>query len=157
MGSSCSTIGHDGHVLLEIRGQNFPGRSWHVEGRPSHNIHVGIQLDREPSDLVPGDSPTHVWRTGIEVRQQDGGTDFRGSAVHGRRGSRFVYLTWGDVGTDGGFTMFRRAKLMLNDLVPLVSAEQPAQRVIATVDLTDECGGPRCARLSPPALELRKG
>jgi Family of unknown function (DUF5990) len=46
--------------------------------------------------------------------------------VQGRPGDRFIYLTWGDVGDDGTFRMF----------------------------LTDECGGPTCARLKPPALTL---
>jgi Family of unknown function (DUF5990) len=46
--------------------------------------------------------------------------------------------------------MFRRAKLMLADLEPFAGAEQ----VMARIDLTDECGGPTCARLKPPALTL---
>jgi hypothetical protein len=62
----------------------------------------------------------------------------------------FIYLTWGDVGDDGTFGMFRRAKLMLADLEPFAGAEQ----VMARIDLTDECGGPTCARLKPPALTL---
>jgi hypothetical protein len=49
--------------------------------------------------------------------------------------------------------MFRRAKLMLADLAPLVSN---AQQVIARVDLTDDCGAPRCARLTAPALSLER-
>ena len=43
----------------------------------------------------------------------DGGVDLRGPAVHGRKGERFLYLTWGDVGADDSFAMFRRAKLMI--------------------------------------------
>lgn len=142
-------------MLLEIRGHHLPGRNWHLDDRPCHNVHVGIQLGQIPSELVPGDSREAVWCTEIEAFERDSGTDFRGVAVQGRRGARFVYLTWGDVDDDGAFTMFRRAKLMLDDLAPLMSAEQPGQRVVATVDLTDEHGGPRCARLRPPALELR--
>ena len=48
--------------------------------------------------------------------------------------------------------MFRRAKLMLADLEPLITTA--AERITATIDLTDDCGGPRCARLRPPALQL---
>jgi hypothetical protein len=73
--------------------------------------------------------------------------------VQGRRGARFVYLTWGDVDADGSFTMFRRAKLMLADLEPLVAE---TDQVVARVDLTDESGGPRCARLRPPPLTLER-
>lgn len=134
-------------MLLEIRGHHFPGRSWHLDDGPCDNVHVGIQVRREPAELVPGDSETAVWRTDVEVIERDARPDFRGPAVQGVRGSRFVYLTWGNVGPDGAFTMFRRAKLMLDDL-PV------ADHVVATVDLTDECGGPRCARLRPPALHV---
>ena len=73
--------------------------------------------------------------------------------MQGRPGARFIYLTWGDVDADGSFTMFRRAKLMLADLEPLAA---DTQRVVARVDLTDDCGGPRCARLGPPALTLER-
>ena len=41
---------------------------------------------------------------------------------------------------------------MLADLAPLADAQQ----VIARIDLTDECGAPRCARLKPPALALEQ-
>ena len=43
---------------------------------------------------------------------------------------------------------------MLADLEPFVAAD--ARQVIARVDLTDDCGGPRCARLRPPALSLEQ-
>jgi hypothetical protein len=80
--------------------------------------------------------------------------DFRGPAVHGPRGERFLYLTWGDVDLDGRFTMFRRAKLMLNridaELVRRAMAEDLP--LLGTIDLTDGYGGPRCARVDPPAL-----
>jgi len=44
---------------------------------------------------------------------------------------------------------------MLADLEPFVTGPGDT-RVIAQVDLTDECGGPRCARLRPPALAVEK-
>ena len=144
-------------MLLETRGINLPGRSWHLADRSCHNVHVGIQQGREPSELVPGDSRAAVWEAEIEVLERDSGTDFRGPAVQGRRGARFVYLTWGDVDGEGVFTMFRRAKLMLDDVRPLLSADPDTQRVVAVVDLTDEGGGPRCGRLGTTALHLRRG
>ncbi|HET7665376.1 MAG TPA: DUF5990 family protein [Mycobacterium sp.] len=67
---------------------------------------------------------------------------------------RFIYLTWGDVGKDGSFAMFRRAKLMLSELEAFAGN---AESVIAGVDLTDKRGGPQCARLKPPALTLERG
>ena len=102
-----------------------------------------------------GDADTTSWAIPIEVVAREGALDFRGAAVQGRPGARFVYLTWGDVDEVGSFTMFRRAKLMLADLEPFVTGPGDT-RVTAQVDLTDECGGPRCARLRPPALAVEK-
>ncbi|MBA3743711.1 DUF5990 family protein [Sporichthya sp.] len=131
--------------MVEIRGHNFPGRAWGVYA----NVHCGIQLGREPVELVAGDVVSAVWTISIEVLP---GPDFRGPAVQGKKGERFVYLTWGEVGADGTFTMFRRAKLMLADVA--AAARSSADRVVATVDLSDSCGAPRCARLKPPVLSL---
>jgi Family of unknown function (DUF5990) len=141
-------------VVLEIHGHHFPGRVWHIDDEPCHNVHVGIQVGRDPADLVPGDSDEAVWRVDLKVVEGDAGLDFRGPAVQGRRGERFVYLIWGAVSAEGAFTMFRRAKLMLGDLANVVWPDRPIQRLVVRVDLTDGCGGPRCARLRPPALEL---
>jgi hypothetical protein len=140
-------------MLLEIRGHHLPGRYWANEGQPCDNVHVGIQVGRDPADLVRADAETATWTTDVIVLPREDGVDFRGPAVQGRRGDRFIYLTWGNIDTDGSFTMFRRAKLMLADLRDLLDAD----RVVAEVHLTDECGGPRCARLRPPTLELRAG
>ncbi len=129
-------------MQLVIEGWNLPGRSC----GSYRDIHVGTQLRRDPADLVPGDAATARWVVDVEVLERDGERDFRGPAVQGRRGERFVYLTWGEL-RGGTFTMFRRAKLMLLD-VP--DPDRPS--VTARVDLTDECGMPRCARLRAPAL-----
>lgn len=138
-------------MLLEIRGHHLPGRSWHGGGQRHDNVHVGVQVRRDPAELVPGDAASVTWRVPVEVV----GEDFRGPAVQGRRGERFVYLTWGEVGTDDGFTMFRRAKLVLADVLPHLTGADAT--VVAEVDLTDERGAPRCARLRAPALVLRAG
>ena len=140
-------------MLLQIQGHHLPGRVWRSRDEYYDNIHVGIQVGKEPCELVRGDAPSTSWSLPIEVVARDGGLDFRGAAVQGKPGERFVYLTWGDVGDDGSFAMFRRAKLMLADLGPLVAN---SQGVTARVDLTDECGAPRCARLKPPALTLEQ-
>ncbi|MGC1212946.1 MAG: DUF5990 family protein [Micromonospora sp.] len=127
-------------MRLVIRGHHLPGRKCGAyEG-----IHVGLQVGREPVGLVPGDADGAEWVTAVRT---DGG-DFRGPAVHGRKGERFIYLTWGTV-TDGTFSMFRRAKLMLGDLP--VGAEE----LTVDIDLTDEAGMPRCARLDAPAVRIR--
>ena len=141
-------------MLLQIRGYHLPGRVWQSGDEHYDNVHVGIQVGKEPRELVRADAETASWTIPIEVVAREGGLDFRGAAVQGKRGDRFVYLTWGDVDEDGAFTMFRRAKLMLADLEPLAADDTP--QVIARLDLTDECGGPRCARLKPPALRIEQ-
>lgn len=150
---------HPESVLLTILGHHLPGRSWDVDGRPCGNVHVGIQIGREPAELVLADADTATWTTEITMRTlDDGSLDFRGPAVQGRRGERFVYLTWGDVGAAGSFSMFRRAKLMLEDVGAVAAESGNANgQVTASVHLTDDCGGPRCARLRAPALEVRSG
>jgi hypothetical protein len=80
---------HTGSVRIVIKGRNLPGRRF--EGH--ENVHVALQVRAEPDGAVPGDASTARWET--EVRRVDG--DVRGPAVHGRRGERFLYLTWGDL------------------------------------------------------------
>jgi hypothetical protein len=127
-------------VRLLIRGHRLPG----LTCGSYTNIHVGLQVRGEPVGLVPADAAAAEWVA--EIRTDDG--DFRGPAVHGKKGERFVYLTWGTVAGDS-FSMFRRAKLMLADL------PAGAEDVTVDVDLTDKDGMPRCARLHPPALRIR--
>ena len=127
-------------MRLVIRGHHLPGRTCGTHT----DIHVGLQVGREPTGLVPADADRAEWVTEVEAR----GEDFRGPAVQGRRGERFVYLTWGS-GNRQEFAMFRRAKLMLADL------PTGADEVTVDVDLTDELGMPRCARLRPPAISVR--
>ena len=75
--------------------------------------------------------------------------DFRGPAVQGRRGERFVYLTYGDV-VGGEYTMRGRAKLLLDD-APRDDA------VTCTVSVADEHGRLRTARLRPPLSSWTAG
>jgi hypothetical protein len=149
-------------VRVEIRGRNLPGRSFcgGEDGAMLANVHVAVQDGREPFGLVPGDAAGATWEVDVRVvPASDGTVDFRGTAVHGKRGERFLYLTWGDVGADGSFAMFRRAKLMLDRIDPEIvrHAEHGGRTLVAEIDLTDGRGGPRCARVDPPALEWHLG
>jgi len=131
-------------LQILIEGANLPGATFCEH----QHVHVGVQCRSEAVDLVPGDARVAAFEFEVDVLSSpDGSWDFRGPYVHGKRGERFVYLTWGEV-RDGTFSMFRRAKLMLDD-VP----DTAVRAVVARVDLTDECGMPRCARLMAPALE----
>jgi hypothetical protein len=140
-------------MLLQIQGHHMPGRVWRSREEYYDNIHISIQVGKEPRELVRGDAESSSWTIPVEIVPRGDGLDCRGPAVQGKPGARFVYLTWGDIGDDGAFAMFRRAKLMLADLAHLVA---DAEEVLARVDLTDDCGAPRCARLTPPALTLER-
>ena len=126
-------------MRIVIRGHHLPGRRCGQYDA----VHVGLQVGREPAGLVPGDAAHAEWVTLVRT---DGG-DFRGPAVQGPKGGRFIYLTWGTM-ADGSFRMFRRAKLMLNEL------PHGAEEVTVNVHLTDEAGMPRCARLKADALHV---
>jgi uncharacterized protein DUF5990 len=128
-------------MRIVIKGHALPGRRC----GPYDNVHVGLQVGSRPEGLVPGDASAAEWSTDVRVICHDDGRDFRGPAVHGKRGERFLYLTWGEY--DGrDFAMFRRAKLMLDDL-PADSGE-----VVVEVGLTDADGMPSCARLREPVV-----
>ena len=125
------------------------------EDAPLPNVHVALQVSREPVGAVPGDCEHPHWDVEIVVAADaDANLDFRGPAVHGKRGGRFLYLTWGNVTETGTFEMFRRAKLMLADIEPTLLTNCDEDRVlVARVRLTDDRGAPCCGRVAPPAIE----
>jgi hypothetical protein len=137
-------------MRVDIIGFDPPGRSCGAGEDHVANIHVGLGIKAEPHDLFRGDEEP---RWTVDVNVVDG--DFRGKFVHGKKGERFLYLNWGDVGDDGAFRLFRRAKIMLTDVdTKLVeSAERDGKSLVARVALTDAKGFPTCARLRPPQIE----
>src|SRR5688572_1145252 len=145
-------------MRLRIVGRDLPGRAFHDVGSSDcrwDNVHVGVQRKREVVDLVPGDAPEVIFDLDIALRRgRDGEPDPGGPFVHGRPGERFVYLSWGAVGADGGFEMFRRLKLWLRGLDPelLDEAAQEGHRLQAELTLTDGRGGPRCGGAKPDAV-----
>lgn len=147
-------------MIIEIEGKNLPGRRCRPDplGETYENVHVGIGIRRDPVDLVPGDAPSASWRIDVRVvREPDGPLDFRGPFVHGERGDRFLYLSWGTVAPDGAFGLFRRAKLSLSEVDPsLVERVLRDDAVLTgTLNLTDAKGHPRCARVRPPDIAWR--
>jgi hypothetical protein len=148
-------------VRVVIEGFDLPGRTFcRPDGSRLDGVHVGIQVGREPRELVAGDAVSARWELDVSVvTGPDGSLDFRGPPVQGKRGDRFLYLTWGNVDGMGQFDMFRRAKLMLNrvDQELVREAEQHQRQLVGTVRLTDSHGGPQCARVDPPHLEWAIG
>ncbi len=118
-----------------------------------NDVHVGVQYGRDPAGLVRADAAEARWEIEVDVVERNGQIDFRGPAVQGKRGDRFIYLTWGDVRAGHEFEMFRRAKVMLNRVDPnALDAGRVASSIVAQIDLTGDDGGPRCARVDPPAI-----
>ncbi len=71
-------------------------------------------------------------------------------------GEQFIYLSWGDVAEDGGFTMFRRAKVMLNAIDPrLLQMARAGGTLSGSFSLMEmrSLGGPVCAAMRPPQIE----
>ena len=143
---------------VRIVGVELPGRTC-ADPRPGgleyENVHVGVQSRKGVVDLVPGDAPDAEWNLTVDAVTKDGALDLRGPFVQGKRGDRFLYLSWGTVDATDQFEMFRRAKLMF-DAVPdelLRSAQAPGHRLVGTVNMTHDDGMPRCAAVRPPVIE----
>jgi len=147
-------------VTIRIRGHDLPGlRCAGLPGpaKPAYEaVHVGVQRRREVVDLVPGDAPAACWTLLLDVVPgRDGGLDVRGPWVHGKPGERFLYLSWGELGDAGQFSMFRRAKLWLGPIGQerLQQALDTGAVVEGRLSLTGRRGGPLCASVRPPTIE----
>ena len=137
-------------MRVEVLGVELPGRRFDCYD----GVQVGMRVGKDLVGLVPGDATDARWQTDVRVRELDeGGYDFTGPAVAGRRGDRSVKLAW----LDGDGAVFRAAKLRL-DRVPadvVAAALRDDGRLVATVRLTDSCGGPTCASVSEPLIAWR--
>ncbi len=107
-------------------------------------VTVGIQRRAEVVEEQPADGGDRRWL--IEVEVKDG--DFRGPYAHGRRGERFLYLSWQSPVSG----RFRRAKLMLAAVPPAVLAAAQQATLRAEVNLSMPDGSPVCAAVRPPAV-----
>jgi len=151
--------GKANRAALELRivGRRLPGLRF-CEREP---VYVGVQRQRraEVVDLVPGDVDEACFSLAVKVVTDgaDGGMDFRGPFVHGRRGERFLYLSWGYVGPGGAFEMFRRAKLHLStiDEGDIARALASGAAITGALDLTGKRGAPLCAAVRPPSIAWR--
>jgi hypothetical protein len=146
-------------MRITIIGDDLPGRTFTSDGVPLDNVHVAVQVGKEPVGLVPGDAAGARWDVDVRAVVDDRDVDLRGPPVHGKKGERFLYLTWGDVGADGSFAMFRRLKLMVADIDAdlLRAAARDDGVLVASLGLSDEHGCPRCARVRPPEVSWRAG
>lgn len=149
-------------MRIRIEGSDLPGArpGAQADALRLGEVHVGVQRKAsaagpaEVVSLVPASAPAAVWELTVTVRDAgEGLLDVAGPWVHGGPGARFLYLSWGAVSADG-FAQFRRAKLLFGD-VPgeaLRGAAAGAGVLVGRLGLTDADGGPRCARVRPPAI-----
>lgn len=146
-------------MLIRIEAHDLPGLTCPTaDGEdPVHrNVHVAVQRRDRPAELLdprPGDARNATWTLDCTTLPSATGIDVRGPCVQGRPGARFIYLSWGAVDEAGAFTMFRRAKLML-DAVPADVLDRAARDglLVGRLGLTDACGLPLCARVVPPRI-----
>jgi hypothetical protein len=142
-------------MQIRIEGRDLPGREC---GRgpdfPGYtNIHVGVQRRSRPSEhleLQPGDADSVAWSFEAALKP---GPDLLGPYIQGGPGERFIYLSWGTLDDAGRFDMFRRAKLFLADVEPVVlAAAERSGVLVGRLRLTDAKGHPICARVKPPQI-----
>jgi hypothetical protein len=143
-------------LSLRIIGRDLPGRRFACYD----NVHVGVQRHarEEVFNATPGDADEAAFVFDVDaVTTKEGEIDFRGPFVQGKRGERFVYLTWGAVDPDGRFEMFRRAKLRFSDMDPtyVERALTTGAPIEGTLGLTSTRGGPLCASVRPPIIQWR--
>lgn len=109
-------------------------------------VTVGVQRGKAVVDEWRADGSDQRWLLEAEVVDVEGGRDLRGPFVHGRRGERFFYLVWSR-SLEG---MFRRAKLMLDEVPPELLEGATGFRGTARLTMAD--GSPLCAAVRPPAV-----
>jgi hypothetical protein len=129
-------------MRVRIEGTDLPGASFGL---------VGIQRGRDVIDLVPADSATATWSFEVDLRVTPEGVDLRGPYVQGRKGDRFIYLSWGRP-EDGFIRMYRRAKLMFGAVDPAALSGAADATLVGRLGLTAKDGTPRCAAVRPPAI-----
>lgn len=128
----------DGHTLPTTTGQ----------------VRVGVQRGKVVEQLFGTDARDVSWHLDVTLhRTPEDSIDLRGPYVHGLRGNRFLYLSWGTMEC-GAFVMFRRIKLMLAvlDDVTLRRADAEGHLLVGTLGLTGKDGTPRCGAVRPPDI-----
>jgi len=147
-------------VQIRIEGSDLPGRSCGPGPQAPgghHNIHVGVQRRAHPDELiglVPGDSPSAAWALDCTPAPSANGTDLKGPYIQGPPGGRFIYLSWGTVDDGNNFRLFRRAKIWLDTIPPVVLERAVRLGVlVGRLGLTDPKGNPTCASVRPPLIE----
>jgi len=126
-----------------------------------HPVRFGLQDKRGGVDAVPATSTT-TFDTDIErTISAEAAPDFRGEHVNGRKGDRFVYLSWGAANEAEPFVMFARAKIKLADIPTALLDEGPAGpdgavELDGVLQATNEKGQPASGTIREPAIRWRR-
>lgn len=134
--------GEKRRLTVHIEGIGGPG----VACPPHTDIELSVQVGKGWVGGVPGDVERFEHVVQIEaVGHEDGRLRWKGPAVHGPVGERFLYLAWTSTET-GQRAMFRRAKLKLGTVPAAVLARAFETGLLrATLALRMPDGTPVCA------------
>lgn len=124
-----------------------------------HGVLFGLQSTREVDEPVPAWRTTEFQTMVDVVRTGRSDVDFTGTHVHGRRGDRFVYISWGLPDQTEPFVMFARAKIKLanvpGELIELAVHEGVV--LIAEIQATNSRGQPASGTIKRPEILWRTG
>ncbi len=122
----------------------------------AHGVLFGVQAGREVEDPVPA-VETAEFDFEIDIAHANAGVDFKGSHVNGRKGDRFLYLSWGLPDPTEPFVMFARAKIKLADipseLLELVANDDGV--LVCELQATNKKGQPASGTINSPAVIWR--
>ena len=119
-------------------------------------VHIALKRGTVAEAVSPADVPEVVFDLYVDVKpDREGRLDYRGPYIAGLgKDDRALGLLWGMLTPDDRFVLFRGAKLRLPPIDDkLLRAAAAGRTLQASVLLTDECGGPRCARLPETVLQ----
>ena len=119
---------------------------------PGVDVFAGVQIRRDVEQVTLLEEDPLELTAEFEIvapERGDDRVDFRGPYVQGKRGDRFVYVSWGSSGDPEDFGMYRRAKVILDEIP---AALLDGSDLVASIDGTSPDGGPVCARVRPESV-----
>ena len=134
------------NVRVRILCEGLPAHGFNgCDGRRDIRVELQTKDGHEAGESVRADAL--AFEAEIVVKSgEDGTLDFSGPAVYGKRGERFLYLSWSGERA-GKREIFRRIKIHLRELtrVQLSRAIRSRSTLVARVHAVAKDGGPACA------------
>lgn len=133
-------------VIVRLICENWPQDGFAgFDGR--QDIQVELSTRHGPEAGTPHGTSAVAWTTEMILKPlPDGSVDFAGSAVEGKRGERFFYLSWSSR-TFHGRERFRRTKIQLRELTvdQLKRLQSNGGTITARISALARDRGPACA------------